>query len=207
MPCKAIPAGAVAAVGKPDDAVLVTRARDGNREAFGRLVERHAARVFQVCLRVTNDAALADDAVQDAFITAHARLASFRGEAAFTTWLHRIAVNAALQLIRRQQKFRENSGDAAELQVDAAADPAPSIERQTDGLLSGRRLADAMQLLTELERQAFMLRHFEEMSIKEICLALELKDSACKQAIFRAVQKMRSALQDLARPGGASCSQ
>lgn len=176
---------------------LLAAARAGQRDAFGKLVEHYADRVFRTCLRITNDAALADDAAQDAFIAAHQKLAEFRDEADFSTWLYRIAVNAALQLLRRRKKFREQTGTAAELQIETAASAEPSMERQMDGLLSGRRISLALERLTELERQAFQLRHFEEMPIREICAVLELKDSACKQAIFRAVQKLRGALQDL----------
>lgn len=180
-------------VASPDEE-LVTAARGGDRAAFGRLVESHAARVFRVCHRVTGDDALAEDAVQETFIKVHEKLRDFRGQAQFSTWLHRIAVNAALELMRRNRKYREDPVD--EPAAMNWQDDAPSLERQTESAGIGRRLHAAMQRLSELERTAFSLRHFEEMSIAEICELAGVKESACKQAIFRAVQKMRDALGD-----------
>lgn len=178
----------------PDES-LVAAARAGDRAAFGSLVGRHARRVFQVCYRVTGRESLAEDAVQETFIKAWRSLAGFDGRAAFTTWLHRIAVNAALEQLRREHRH------AAEAQPDEAhhpawTDSAPSPERMTDSAVLSARMSRTLNALTALERRAFVLRHFEEMPLVEICEVLGLKQSAAKQAIFRAVKKMRAALQD-----------
>lgn len=176
------------------ETILLHAARDGDRAAFGRLVETHAARVFRICHRVTGDDALAEDAVQETFLKVYAKLRDFREQAQFTTWLHRIAVNAALELMRRNRKYREDVVE--EPVLTEWQDDAPSPERHADSAAMRRHLQAAMIRLTELERMAFTLRHFEEMNIAEICTAAGISETACKQAIFRAVQKMRAALSD-----------
>lgn len=179
------------------DSELVAAALAGDQASFGRLVERHATRVFRVCFRVTRDEGLAEDAVQETFIKAHRKLATYAGDARFTTWLHRIAVNAALEQVRQRVRRRETTSDSGqEAFLDTAPDPAPEPEREVEGYLMQRCLQSALDGLSDLERAAFSLRHFEHMSIADICMALGIETGACKQAIFRAVQKMRTALAE-----------
>jgi RNA polymerase sigma-70 factor (ECF subfamily) len=179
------------------DEALVSAAQAGDQASFRILVERHAQRVFRVCFRITRDEHLAEDAVQEAFIQAHRKLSSFAGRAQFTTWLHRIAVNAALQQVRKRVQHREaDSGPKSRARLDATTDGSPGPERQAEGGLIRQRLTAALNELSDLERAAFSLRHFEDMSIADICTALRIDNGPCKQAIFRAVRKMRTALAD-----------
>lgn len=178
----------------------LSAARSGDRAAFGRLVQAHARQVFRVCFRITGRESLAEDAVQETFVKAWRKLAGFDGRAAFSTWLHRIAVNAALEQLRRERRHD------AEPEPDSAAGPpwtdgAPSPDRMADSVVASVRIARAMNQLSALERSAFVLRHFQEMPLVEICEVLGMKQSATKQAIFRAVKKMRAALHDLQAEG------
>jgi RNA polymerase sigma-70 factor (ECF subfamily) len=86
------------------DEELVRRFRAGEAEAFTRLVERHQQRVYRLCLRVLSDPEAAADVAQDTFITVLRKLDGFRGDAAFTTWLHRVAVNACYDELRRRRR-------------------------------------------------------------------------------------------------------
>ncbi|NTV04686.1 sigma-70 family RNA polymerase sigma factor, partial [bacterium] len=97
----------------PEAASLVARARLGDREAFEQIYRRHVGRMHAVCLRLTGDANEAEAAVQDAFVRAWHGLGGFRGDSALGTWLHRLAVNAALDR-RREFKRREGRHDDAE---------------------------------------------------------------------------------------------
>lgn len=176
---------------------LVSAARRGDRAAFGRLVESHARQVFRVCYRVTNNESMAEDAVQETFIKAWRKLGDFDGRAAFSTWLHRVAVNAALEQLRREGRHKaeappEDDGAAGLAWIDSA----PTPERVTESAAVSVRVAGALAELSTLERSAFVLRHYQEMPIIEICEVLGLQQSAAKQAIFRAVKKMRMALRD-----------
>jgi RNA polymerase sigma-70 factor (ECF subfamily) len=91
----------------PDDDQLVAAAKDGNREAFGELVKRHADRVFHTTLCITRTREDAGDAVQEAFVSALVHLEGFDGRARFSTWLRRIAINAALMRLRKHRTSRE----------------------------------------------------------------------------------------------------
>src|SRR5512135_1792377 len=82
----------------------VAEARRGDRNAFRHLVEAYSRALFALCMRITRDAAMAEDAVQEAFFNAHRHLGDFDGRSGFKTWLHRIAVNAALEQLRRNSK-------------------------------------------------------------------------------------------------------
>jgi RNA polymerase sigma-70 factor (ECF subfamily) len=177
------------------DEPLVERARAGDKGAFGQLVLEHTPELFRVCVRVTGDAALAEDALQEAFVQAWQALPRFEGRARFSTWLHRIAVNAALNQRRSRAPWGRRLVDDPEgEQLAAAPDHAPGPEQEAHAAVLGRAASAALEQLTPLERAAFVLRHHEGASISEIRAALGGSDNAVKHAIFRAVRKLRVAL-------------
>lgn len=178
-------------------------ARAGDRAAFGRLVEAHARQVFRVCFRITGSEAMAEDAVQETFIRAWRKLAGFDDRSAFSTWLHRVAVNSALEQLRREKRHAaEPEPEADALAGPAWTDGAPSPERETESAAASRHISIALTELSPLERAAFVMRHYQEQPLIEICEALGLKQSAAKQAIFRAVKKMRAALHEFQPDSG-----
>ncbi|MEM8993440.1 MAG: RNA polymerase sigma factor [Acidobacteriota bacterium] len=177
---------------------LIAAARRGDRDAFRRLVEAHSPSTFRVAFRILGDEAAAEDAVQETFLSAYRRLPSFDGRARFSTWLHRIAVNRAIDLRRKRRRDRSETRPAVDEPLDAVSE-APRPDR----LLASKQVGDAtrrgLDLLSELERTAFVLRHVDGCSIAEIGAELDLKPSATKQAIFRAVHKLRRALEPWVR--------
>ena len=182
-----------------DDAILVDRARAGDAEAFRALVERHSARVFRLAWRILGDEAGTEDAVQETFLRAYRSLARFDARSQFGTWLHRIAANTAVEILRKHQHQRlrhERIGE--ETSEASSADPGP--DRRALSQEVERAVRGALADLSPMERAAFVLRHFEGRSIAEICGALGLRESAGKQAIFRAVQKLRRTLEPLYAP-------
>ena len=175
------------------DEAAVARARSGDADAFRELVERHSRAVYHVALRMTGNAHDAEDVVQDAFLKAYRQLDRFESRASFSTWLHRIAINCAVDLLRSRPKHDHvEAGDTLE------GSPMTSPERLTASVEAADRVQDAMARLTALERAAFVLRHFEGQSIAEIGKALGIRDNAAKHSIFRAVRKMRLALEPFA---------
>jgi len=180
------------------DAAAVALARDGDSEAFRALVERHSRAVFRLAHRMTGNASDAEDVVQETFLKAYRQLSRFESRANFGTWVHRIAVNCSIDLIRARP-HREAGHDAAELEQCGAAETAepglPSPERLMLSAEVQGRISDAMTSLSKMERAAFVLRHFEGQSIDEISRALGLKTNATKHSILRAVKKMRQALE------------
>jgi RNA polymerase sigma-70 factor (ECF subfamily) len=180
------------------DQTAVARARDGDSDAFRALVERHSRYLFSVAQRLTGSAADAEDVVQEAWLKAHRQLARFEQRADVRTWLHRITVNCSIDFIRAR-RHRELAHDPIDLEqgplADLGADRQATPDRLAESEQIQERVASAMSALTTLERAAFTLRHVEGMSIDEIGTALGLKTSAAKHSIFRAVRKMRVALE------------
>src|SRR5215207_6898050 len=161
---------------------VVERARTGDPEAFRELVESYSPKLFRLAYRITGDESSAEDAVQETFLRAYRALGRFDARAQFGTWLHRIAVNSALELVRKQQRHRSHGEDQEPL-----PSPEPGPDRLTLSLEVERAVRSALGDLSPMERTAFVLRHFEGRSIAEICDQLGLGASAGKQAVFRAV--------------------
>jgi RNA polymerase sigma-70 factor (ECF subfamily) len=180
------------------DQTVVARARDGDTDAFRSLVELHSRYLFSVAHRLTGNAQDAEDAVQDAWLKAHRQLGRFEARADVRTWLHRITVNCSIDLIR-SRRHRETAHDPTDLEQGPLSERGSEAQATPDRLAASvqiqERVADAMCGLTALERAAFNLRHVEGMSIEEVGAQLGLKTSATKHSIFRAVKKMRVALE------------
>ena len=175
------------------DPSVVARARDGDRDAFRALVERHSRYIYSLAHRMTGNAQDAEDVVQEAWLKAHKQLSRFEARADFRTWLHRITVNCSIDLIRAR-RHREDAHDPLDLEIGPLSERGAE-ERVAASTQISDRVNEALALLTALERAAFTLRHIEGMSIEEVGAKLGMKTSATKHSIFRAVKKMRHALE------------
>jgi len=182
------------------DSAAVALARDGDSEAFRALVERHSRAVFRLAHRMTGTREDAEDVVQETFLKAYRQLGRFESRANFGTWLHRIAVNCSIDLIR-SRPHRESAHDGPDLEqlgATGSLDPGrASPERLMLSTEVQESVTSALSSLSRMERAAFVLRHFEGRTIDEISQALGLKTNATKHSIFRAVRKMRVALEPL----------
>ena len=180
------------------DAVAVAQAREGDQDAFGMLVERHSLRLFQLVYRMTGNEQDAEDVVQETFLRAYKQLTRFESRAGFGTWLHRIAANCSLDLLSKRKR-QDAKVEAVELESEdpllSLSSQAPAPDDQVFHLEVRQKVEAVMEQLTAMERAAFVLRHFEGKSIEEIGSALGTGPSATKQSIFRAVQKLRRALE------------
>jgi RNA polymerase sigma-70 factor (ECF subfamily) len=183
-----------------DEAHWVARAKAGDAAAFRHLVDANAAALFRVCARITRDRAVAEDAVQEAFLSAFRHLADFDARAAFSTWLYRIAVNAALAQVRKRRQLELKVDGEEDQDTVEIADSAPTPDRYAMSADIRRDVDLELARMTPIERTAFVLRHQEGCSIEEISAVLSLNISAAKQAIFRAVRKLRAALQAPGEP-------
>jgi RNA polymerase sigma-70 factor (ECF subfamily) len=184
------------------DSAAAEEARKGNQRAFGALVERHSRSVFRLAFRMTGNEQDAEDLVQETFLKAYKQLHRFDGRSAFGTWLYRIAANCSLDLIRvrKNRAERQTSASAGETMdlLDQVAAPGPSPERLARSTQVASLLKPALEQLTDLERTAFVLRHYEGCGIAEIASTLGVEANAAKHSVFRAVQKLRRALQPVA---------
>jgi RNA polymerase sigma-70 factor (ECF subfamily) len=172
----------------------------GDKEAYGALVVRHSHTLFRVAYRITGNEADAEDVVQDAFLRGYRKLEGFESRANFGTWIYRIAVHCALDKVTRRKgdetsRVSETS-DPEQDQVQVA-DEAAGPERLLLSGEIGSLQMDALHSLTPTERTAFVLRHMEDCTTAEIGAALGIEPNAAKQAVFRAVQKMRRRLAPL----------
>jgi RNA polymerase sigma-70 factor (ECF subfamily) len=146
--------------------------------AFGELFRRHRDRMYAVALRTTSNRELAADAVQEAFISAFRRADAYRGEAAVTTWLHRIVVNACLYRIRRERVTVRRAGDVAELDLPDRHDHHASVEARLD-------VREALTRIPEGQRMALVLVDMHGLSVAEAATILGVAEGTVKSRCFR----------------------
>ena len=182
------------------DHSIVRSVLAGDKEAYGALVRAHSATVFRVAFRIVGNDADAEEIVQEAFLRGYQRLESYQGRSSFGTWIYRIAVNCALNRISQPEieaDYRHGEqGNPEEKTVQVAAQDAdPERVLLSKEISAAQNLA--MQRLTPTEKSAFVLRHLEERTTNEIAELLDIAPNAAKQAVFRAVQKLRRELAPL----------
>jgi RNA polymerase sigma-70 factor (ECF subfamily) len=178
-----------------DDAA-VARARAGDSDGFRLLVERHSRNVFRLAYRMIGNEQDAEDIVQETFLRAYRQLNRYESRSTFGTWLYRIAANCSLDLLRARKRSPEAPTAAGDRDVlDSMPAGAPGPDRVALSAEVQRRVAAAMGELSQQERTAFVLRHFEGLSIDDISGMLGVGGNAAKHSIFRAVQKLRKALE------------
>lgn len=182
------------------DVTVVSRARTGDPDAFRLLVERHSQPIFRVAYRMTGNEHDADDVVQETFLRAYRQLDRFEERANFGTWLHRIAINCALDLLRARGRMdRYYGGDPEDAEMNGAIRSEPEQDRLLISAELREQVAAAMDRLSGNERTAFVLRHFEGMPVEEIGKTLGIQVNAAKHTIFRAVRKLRQSLEPFVR--------
>lgn len=181
---------------QPDDGTLVRQAVAGDQDAFRLLVDRHSRGVFRLAYRITGQREDAEDVVQETFVRAFRQLGRFESRSNFGTWIYRIGFNCAIDLTRGRPR-RESAEPPEILDRRAVASDATSGDAVVYAGQISAQVQQALGALSDQERTAFVMRHYHECSIDEIGRALDLKTSAAKHAVFRAVRKMRVALRPL----------
>ena len=188
------------------DSVAVARVKAGDGDAYRVLVERHSRGVFRLAFRMTGNQSDSEDVVQETFLRAYKQLHRWEARSSFGTWLYRIAANYSLDLVRRKKRhaevgLEESRSTGTGEEAGDVVHSLPSLAAGPDRLLASSNVqqcvARTLDELSQQERTAFVLRHFEGQSIEEISAALGLSANAAKHSIFRAVQKLRRALEPL----------
>src|SRR5690349_1861333 len=168
-------------------AAVLARARQGDSDAFRALVERHSRAVFRLAYRMTGNESDAEDMVQETFLRAWKQLDRFDGRAAFGSWLYRICANCSLDHIRARSRHvdprpeRKEGGETEDL-LDRMPSPGPSPERLARSSEITAMLLPALDELSEMERTAFVMRHYEGLSIDDIAGALGVPAGAAKHS-------------------------
>lgn len=160
---------------------------------FHEAILARSDRWYSACLKITRNPDMAADAVQDALLNAWNKRHQFEQSARLDTWIHRIAINAALTQIRKNKP-----GVFEPLKSDVESDIATPHRRLEEHELEND-LAKSLARLTEVERVCFVLKHLEQWRAKEISAELNLNEGRIKQAVFRAVRKLRVSMQELQR--------
>jgi RNA polymerase sigma-70 factor (ECF subfamily) len=165
------------------DEDLVRRCLSGDTPAFGILVERHQTRVYNVALRVLGNTEDARDATQDAFLSALRKLGSFRGDAAFTTWMHRVTVNACYDLLRKQrrQPLLRLASDEGRSPPETGP-PVPDHAESSSGTIDAAR---ALAQIPDEYRVALVLADVQDLPYEEISRVLDVPVGTVKSRVHR----------------------
>ncbi len=180
-----------------DEMRLLERAREGDRDAFRQLVERHQNDVFYLALGLLRHREDAQDVVQDVFIKAYRSLSRFRGDAGLATWLYRVTLNACRDHQRkgRFMKLQRSLGLMAEPEARWVEErPEANPERLTTSGRLRKDLARALKRLSPAERDTFVLRQFNQLSIRETAHVTGRAEGTVKNLLFRALRKLRKEL-------------
>jgi RNA polymerase sigma-70 factor, ECF subfamily len=184
-------------VTEPDpagDTDLIKRAQAEDIDAFCRLAERYARRIYLLASHYCRNAQDAEDLSQEVWLKAYQALGSFRFDASFYTWLRRITINAFLNH-RRSTFFRRNGQTTAVqlVQFDSETSLSSSPENIYNKLLF-ENVVSALAELTPSQRLSFLLRHYEGMSYEEIANAMNCSTGTVKKGVSRAIGKLRARL-------------
>jgi len=192
--------------GEEGDEALAARAAAGEEPAFEDLVSRYESRVYRLACRLTGNEGDAKDVLQEAFLAAYRGLPGFRADSRFSTWLYRIATNAALMHRRARARRPTESLEAFLPRFDGdgrhASEPADLLAAsRADELLDRKLLAEkaraGLDRLPDIYRDAFVLRDLEELSTAEVAELLGIDAAAVRQRVHRARLMLRGYLGDL----------
>ena len=179
-----------------DDRQLIAECLGGQRDAFGLLVTRYQARLYNAAIRLVDNPEDAADVVQDAFLNAFQSLHSFKGDAEFFTWLYRIAFNTAISLKRKKRATvsLEAAGPDGGIDPDDPSEyvkPGLALERSEDE----RQLQDAMVRLSHEHREVLVLKDIEGMRYEDIAEILKVPIGTIRSRLHRARLELRELLQ------------
>ncbi|MGA9475067.1 MAG: sigma-70 family RNA polymerase sigma factor [Terriglobales bacterium] len=188
-----------------DDTSLIREAQQGNRAAFEVLVRHYDQSVLRLALHLTQSETDAQDVYQEAFLKAYKNLGSFRFECSFYTWIYRIVTNLCLDHLRKRNVRKEDSPVATDssgeeysvleqfADVRAGANPERDLMRRE----LGKKIGVALSKLTPRERMVFELKHYQGLKLRTVGEMLNTTEETAKNTLFRATQKLRSALAEM----------
>ena len=197
------PPAAQALAAQSADAEVLARAQAGDHHAFAQLYSLHKRRIYSLCLRMVNNVAEAEDLTQEAFLQLHRKISTFRGDSAFSTWLHRLAVNVVLMHLRKKGLSLTSLDEAMEPTHDEGPGrgfgaPDLSLTGSIDRLALERAVAD----LPAGYRLIFVLHDIEGYEHNEIATMLDCSIGNSKSQLHKARLKLRDAMRTMPRREG-----
>ncbi len=173
------------------DDKIIKQAISGDKMAFRSIVLHYGKVINRLAFRFTSNAHNAEDIAQETFIKAYKAIGKFNFDAKFSTWLYRITCNASIDYLRKSQRHSNNQLLDEHPQVAEKPNETISFGDRID---LGRQITTALSELSDVERLAFTMKHHQGYSIQETAQVLKINNNACKQTIYRAVQKLRKLL-------------
>ena len=177
------------------DSDLVELAQNGNSQAFDTLAERYRLKITRLAFRYVNDADTALDLVQDIFFKVFRNLSHFRGDAKFSSWLFRLAVNDCIDHIRRLKTRKEHSLSAIQERGFDVADPRHSAKTTLEKADSQSRAKAALDRLPSSQRTVVVMKIFEEMTFEQIAEILEQPQSTVKSRLYKALNSLATMIR------------
>jgi RNA polymerase sigma-70 factor (ECF subfamily) len=174
------------------DLELAERCQEGDAEAFEELYRQHSSRIFSLAVRMTGSTDEAEDLLQEAFLQAHRKLRSFRGESSLGTWLYRLAMNLCLDHLRGKQVRMGRVTDSLDAETAAEpASPAPAVPLAVNRVDLDRAIAR----LPEGCRAVFLLHDVEGFDHREVARILGISEGTSKSQVHKARVKLRAMLR------------
>ena len=177
-------------ISQANETELVTRAQSGDRNAFSELVRTHSQGVLNVIYRMCGNMQVAEDAAQETFIQAWLRLSSYRQKSSLRNWLYRIAVNTAIDMLRKEKRILPGAVEDLRL-----TDSGPSPEMLLASSERTEVVQDAVLTLPDASRAVLVLREFESLSYQEIADALEIPVGTVMSRLNYARKLLREKLE------------
>ena len=182
------------------EAILLAKAQEGSHTAFAQIYSLHKRRVYSLCLRMLGNVAEAEDLTQEAFLQLHRKIATFRGDSAFSTWLHRLTINVVLMHLRRKGLNLISLDEALDPGSEHGAAHGPSRsfgapDLRLTGSIDRMTLEKAVEDLPAGYRLIFVLHDIEGYEHNEIATLLDCSIGNSKSQLHKARMKLREALR------------
>ncbi len=190
-----------------NEQALVDRISSGDSTAFQEFVERYKKKIYYIAYDIMGDHDDAEDVSQDVFIKVFRSLKTFRRNAKISSWLYQISVNASIDLLRKRSSNQEKLMDdieRADIQenLPGSSTHAQNPERNAEDFIIQDHISQALQKITAKERSVFVMRHYNELKIREIAEILKVSPGTVKALFYRATRKLRKELSFyLGNPG------
>ena len=183
----------------------IASARNGDEAAFGELVQKYQKRVYALTVRMCPTPELAEEAAQEAFLSAWQGLPFFRGDAAFSTWLYRLASNACVDLLRKERRHQGTSLDDDTVGVEIP-DTKPTPEEAAETKELRAQIEAGLRQLSPEHRAVLILREIQQLNYEEIADALSLDLGTVKSRISRGRRQLRDFLKEQGNFSAAAAS-
>jgi RNA polymerase sigma-70 factor (ECF subfamily) len=184
---------------RDDEKLLAERLIRGETSAFREFVEAYKKRVYGLAYEFTKNHADAEDVSQVAFMKVYKSIGTFDRDASLNSWLYRIVVNAAIDHIRKRPFFPADKTEAvpgrfADDGIRHASSRSGEPQKEAEMALMRKKIENALALISEREKTVFLLRHYHDLNLKEIAVALGISLGSVKSYLFRSIKKIQKEL-------------